>query len=246
MRWPRPLVGVAILAAVSVAAASLAACDRPLGSGKSEPNVVGPSVEVTQSPTSTVLPSVEVTAFRGKRLDRVDDLRENSIRGPQQIDRAKYRLRVDGLVNAPLSLTYDEVLALRPAFRKVVTLNCVEGWSVTLLWEGIRMRDLLARAGGAKPGAKVVIFRAHDGYASALPLDYLTRRDILLAYRQNGFPLTAEWGWPLQLIAEDKWGYKWVKWIERVEVSSDTSFKGYWEQRGYSNDASLTGSYFGR
>ncbi len=186
---------------------------------------------------------LEVTSFRGRPLSPVSALRENSIHGPQRIDRKAYRLRVDGLVNEPLSLTHDQLLAISPRFVKVVSLECVQGWGVTFLWEGFRVKDLLARAGGTKPGAKVVIFHAHDGYTSSLPLDYLTSRDILLAYRENGVPLTAEWGWPLQLVAEDKWGYKWVKWIERVEVSSDASYRGYWESRGYSNGGDLGKSY---
>ncbi len=196
--------------------------------------------------TSTVtLPSVEVTSYQGKPLSRISDLRENSIEGPQQIDHAAYRLKVDGLVTRPLTLSYDEILALRPKFQKAVTLNCVEGWSVTLLWEGVRVRDLLASA-GVEPDAKIVIFHAHDGYTSSLPLDYFTKRDIILAYYENGVPLTPEWGWPLQLVAEDKWGYKWVKWIERIEVSSDAAYKGYWESRGYSTTGDLGKDYFGQ
>ena len=59
----------------------------------------------------------------------------------------------------------------------------------------------------------------------------------------NGVKLPPERGFPFQLVAEDKWGYKWVKWIEQLEVSSDASYRGYWEQRGYSNDGSLGKSF---
>jgi DMSO/TMAO reductase YedYZ molybdopterin-dependent catalytic subunit len=226
-----------VLAAACLAVACLAGCVR--GRGATTSGGSGAAVEVTQT---GVLPSVEVTSFRGKPLSPITALQENSIAGPQHIDRAKYRLRVDGLVRRPLSLTYDQVLAFRPSFRKVVTLSCVEGWSATLLWEGLRVRDLLASA-GVDPSATVVIFHAHDGYTDALPISYLTSRNILLAYRQNGVALTDEWGWPLQVVAEDKWGYKWVKWIERVEVSSNASYRGFWENRGYSVDASLSSGF---
>ncbi|MDO8987071.1 MAG: molybdopterin-dependent oxidoreductase, partial [Coriobacteriia bacterium] len=63
--------------------------------------------------------------------------------------------------------------------------------------------------------------------------------DLLLAYKMNGVELPPERGFPFQLVAQDKWGYKWAKWIEEIEVSDDTSFKGYWEQRGYSNEGDL-------
>ncbi len=75
------------------------------------------------------LAAVEVREYQGKDLSSIADFRENSIKGPQQVDRAAYRLRVDGLVRTPLDYTYDQVLA-RDRYRKVVTLNGVEGWSV--------------------------------------------------------------------------------------------------------------------
>lgn len=233
--------------AIIVATASLAlgAC-RPGYQAVSPATTQTPAVEITTTvSTSAVLPSVEVTSYMGKRLSAIGDLYENSIKGPQHIDRKTYRLVIDGEVNSPTSLTYDQLLAFRPAFAKVVTLNCVEGWSVTFLWEGVRVRDLIAKAGGPKSDAKIVIFHGHDGYTSSLPLDFLTNRNILLAYHQNGVPLADMWGWPLQVVAEDRWGYKWVKWIERVEVSSDAAYRGYWESRGYSNSGDLSKPEFG-
>lgn len=203
--------------------------------------VSGCGLETTESggpprdaPRPAPLAPSEVKEYRGTDLSSLDDFRENSIEGPQQVDRESYRLAVTGLVDTPLSLTYDEVVAL-PAFVKVVRLDCVEGWSVTILWEGTRMKDLLERAGVKKEG-KIVIFRAVDGYSTSLPLDYLLENDILVAWKMNGVELPPERGFPLQLVAEDRWGYKWIKWIESMEVSDDIAFRGYWEQRGYSNE----------
>jgi len=79
-----------------------------------------------------------------------------------------------------------------------------------------------------------VIFYAADGYSTSLPLDYIEDRDILLAYSMNGVTLPAERGFPFQLVAEDRWGYKWIKWVTRIEVSDDPSYRGYWEKRGFS------------
>lgn len=187
--------------------------------------------------TPTRLAPSEVREYKGQRLDSVDDFRENSIKGPQQVDIRTYRLKIHGRVARPLSLTYSQVID-RPKFEKVVRLNCVEGWSVNILWEGVRLTDLLEQA-GYQPDAKVVIFRCEDGYSTSLPLAFVQKRDLLLAYKMNGVDLPEERGYPFQVVAEDKWGYKWAKWLTSIEVSNDDRFRGYWEQRGYSNEADL-------
>ncbi|PKQ29321.1 MAG: oxidoreductase [Actinobacteria bacterium HGW-Actinobacteria-10] len=184
------------------------------------------------------LGAVEVREYEGEDLSSINEFRENSIKGPQQLDREAYRLTITGLVDRPLSLTYREVIDTHQEYRKVVRLSCVEGWSVDILWQGILLADLLDRA-GADPGARVVIFRSADGYSTSLPADYIRDNDILLAYRMNDVELPPDRGFPFQLVAEEKWGYKWAKWITEIEVSDDTSFRGYWESRGYENDADL-------
>ncbi len=192
------------------------------------------------SEVPTRLASREVTSYQGKRLDSVNDFRENSIKGPQTVDKEAYRLKVLGKVERPLSLTYAEVID-RPTYEKVVRLNCVEGWSVDILWKGVKLADLLEQAGYDK-AAKTVIFRCKDGYSTSLPLEQVVGRELLLAYEMNGIELPKERGFPFQLVAEDKWGYKWAKWITSIEVSSDADFKGYWEQRGYDNAGDLPSS----
>jgi DMSO/TMAO reductase YedYZ molybdopterin-dependent catalytic subunit len=188
------------------------------------------------------LPSVEVRSYQGKNLSSVKDFSENSIKGPQKVDLASYRLEIGGLVKKPLTLTYDQVLG-REKFSKVVTLHCVEGWDATILWEGVKVKDLLGQA-GFDPKAAIVIFTADDGYTTSLPLQYLVDRDILLAYKMNQALMLPERGFPFALVAEDKWGYKWIKWVTKMEVSSDTSFRGYWEQRGYNQNGDLSGPIF--
>lgn len=186
------------------------------------------------------LKKVEVRQYKGKDLSSVDDFRENSIEGPQEVDLATYTLKVDGKVLKPLELTYDEVLA-RQRYEKVVRLNCVEGWSVDILWEGVLLKDLLEQA-GYSPQAKTLIFRCYDGYSTSLPLDYIIDNDILLAFKMNGIEMPTERGFPFQVVAQDRYGYKWAKWVTSIEVSDDTEFRGYWEQRGYDNDAKLPGA----
>jgi len=141
-------------------------------------------------------------------------------------------------VQNPLTLTYDEVINGSQSYQKVVTLYCVEGWDVTILWEGVLVSDLIEQA-QALPEAEVVIFHAYDGYTTSLPLDYIVEQDILMAYRMNDVDLPPERGAPFQLVAESRLGYKWIKWITDIELSDDVDYKGFWERRGYSNDAYL-------
>jgi DMSO/TMAO reductase YedYZ molybdopterin-dependent catalytic subunit len=192
---------------------------------------------------SASLNSVEIKEYNGENLSSIKDFPDNSIKGPQQIDKETYRLNVIGLVDKNLTYTHNEVLQKYKSYNKVVTLYCVEGWSVKILWEGILLKDLLKDA-GIKPGAKVVIFYAYDGYSSSLPLDFIMNNNIIIADKMNGVTLPPERGFPFQLVAESKWGYKWVKWITKIEVSDNVNYKGYWEERGYSNNGDLNASFF--
>jgi DMSO/TMAO reductase YedYZ molybdopterin-dependent catalytic subunit len=190
------------------------------------------------------LAPVEVREYEGVDLSSINAFRENSIKGPQEIDVESYSLSITSLVTNSTSYTYDEVLNRHQNYKKVVTLDCVEGWSVTILWEGVLVRDLLAEA-GPLANAEIVIFHAYDGYTTSLPIDYIMDNDILMAYKMNDVVLPPERGFPFQLVAESKWGYKWIKWITEIELSDDASYRGYWESRGYSNSADLDKSFFG-
>ena len=184
------------------------------------------------------LEPVEINEYEGQKLSSVDDFRENSIKGPQYLDIGSYQLKVSGLVEKPKSYTHDEIIGENQNYKKVVTLNCVEGWSATILWEGVLVKDLIAKS-GPLTDAKVVIFHAYDGYTTSLPLEYIVDNNIMMAYKMNEISLPAERGYPFQLVAESKWGYKWIKWVTEIELSDDVNYKGYWESRGFSNEADL-------
>jgi len=79
----------------------------------------------------------EIREYEGTKLSSVDDFRENSIKGPQQVDIESYQLKVNGLVENPKNYTYGEVIDSYQHYKKLVTLDCVEGWSVDILWEGV-------------------------------------------------------------------------------------------------------------
>jgi DMSO/TMAO reductase YedYZ molybdopterin-dependent catalytic subunit len=185
-----------------------------------------------------VLYPQEIREYQGENLSSISAFRENSIKGPQKVSEATYRLTIMGLVNRTVEYTYNEVLSKFQRYQKVVTLLCVEGWSVKILWEGFLVNDLLQEA-GVSPDAVAVIFHAYDGYTTALPLDYVTNKNIIIAYKMNGITLPPERGFPFQLVAESQYGYKWIKWITRIELTDNPDYLGYWESRGYPNNATL-------
>ncbi|MBM3174003.1 MAG: oxidoreductase, partial [Chloroflexi bacterium] len=189
------------------------------------------------------LAPVEVREYQGQKLSSVNNFRENSIKGPQKVNIDNYKLSITGLVKNPEEYTYAQILQDYQSYEKVVTLNCVEGWSATVLWKGFLVKDLLAEA-GPLPEARVVIFHAYDGYTTSFPIEYIMNNDILIAYHMNGAPLLPERGFPFQLVAESKWGYKWIKWITKIELSDDINYRGYWEKRGYSNTGDLDKEFF--
>ena len=187
---------------------------------------------------SIILNSAEIREYKGEKLGAIGDFRENSIKGTQNVNLSTYRLVITGLVQNEIALTYNETVDRHAHYEKVVTIYCVEGWEVKILWEGVILRDLLEEAGYDR-SAQVVIFYAQDGYSTSLPLSYILENNILLAYKMNGVVLPPERGFPFQLVAESKFGYKWIKWVTRIEVSNDTNYRGYWESRGFDDDADL-------
>jgi len=188
-------------------------------------------------PIPTLYPG-EVNNYQGENLSAIADVQINAIKGVQHLNQSSYRLTVDGLVNRTLQLSYDDVVNGFPKYQKVVTIYCVEGWNAKILWEGNLAMDLLDRA-GVNASAKVAIFYASDGYSTALPLDYLRSHNILLAQKMNQVILPDERGWPFMLVSESQYGYKWIKWITHIEVSDNQNNLGYWESRGYPNNATL-------
>ncbi len=180
----------------------------------------------------------EIRNYQGENLSSIADVKENAIAGTQYINQSSYRLAVTGLVDKTLQLTYDDVVNNHQRYQKVVTIYCVEGWQASILWEGVLVKDLLEQA-GANMSASSVIFYASDGYSTALPLDYIVKNDIVLADKMNNVTIPPERGFPFELVAQSQYGYKWIKWITKIEVSDNSNYLGYWETRGYPNNATL-------
>lgn len=158
---------------------------------------------------------------------------------PTQIDITTWRLKVDGSVQHPLSLSYDELRAL-PAVTVFVQLICVGGATFVTEgnWTGVQLSYILTLT-EVKSEAKEMVFYAADDFSSSLPVEEIqSRPDMILAYDKDGEQLSEIDGFPVIVVAPGKWGYKWVKYVEHIELV-DEDYKGYWESRGYSDDADI-------
>ena len=206
-------------------------------------NTEAPTEEPTEEPDAVSLATEdryqenEIREYQGMRLDPAIGPRDNSIKGVQEVDIDSYRLSVTGLVETQLYLTYDEVLEF-PAFEKLITLHCVEGWDATILWKGVLLSDIMDEA-GYDDTAKIVIFKSVDGYTTSMPIETVLEREMIMAYEANAAVLPPSMGYPFIIVAEDKLGYKWARWVTEIELSDDIYYEGYWEKLGFSNEAEL-------
>ena len=130
-----------------------------------------------------------------------------------------YRLTVEGRVTRPLSFTYEELLAL-PAHEAGLPISCVEGWSYSARWRGVRIRDLMAMAGARQDAAvHVESLERNSPYRVSYVNHFQAHdRDTLLATQLDGVPLSLEHGYPVRLIGPDRPGVNQTKWVTRVVV----------------------------
>lgn len=153
-----------------------------------------------------------------------------------RFDPATWRLRIDGLVENPMELTYAQLLAL-PQRTQTSDFVCVTGWSVQdVQWTGVRFADLLAAARPRPEGGALNFVSAEVPYVDTLTMKQAMVDDAMLAYRMDGRPLKRVHGAPVRVVMPKMYGYKGVKWLSRIEVVA-TAEPGYWEQRGYDQDA---------
>ena len=193
--------------------------------------------DLMSRPTMERYVTNEIKEYKGVRLDPAIGPRDNSIKGIQNVPIEGYTLKLNGLVNQEVAISYEEVLKMTPV-EKLITLHCVEGWDATVLWKGVRIKSLMDLA-IAKSNANTVIFHCYDGYTTSMPLNTILERDMILAYSSNEVALPASLGFPFIVVAEDKLGYKWARWVTQMELSDNNSFKGYWENYGYDNNAEI-------
>jgi len=156
-----------------------------------------------------------------------------------KVDPNQWRLVVKGLVNTALEVSYQELESM-PAVEEYATLECISnevGGDLisTALWRGVRLRDILEKA-GARPEATYVVFRCSDGYHVGIPLERALLDGTILAYRMNGEVLPEEHGFPLRVVVPGLFGMMNAKWVKEVEVVSE-EYLGFWQKKGWSNKA---------
>ena len=147
-----------------------------------------------------------------------------------------YRFSLGGLVDRPIELGFDELVAMAPT-ALTRDFQCVTGWRVPdVAWKGVKLADLLDAA-GVQAGATAIRLFSFDGaYTESLTLEQARRDDVLVAYEMEGKPVTRAHGGPVRLLMAPMYGYKSIKWLDRIEVV-DEVVPGYWEERGYDIDA---------
>ncbi len=155
------------------------------------------------------------------------------------VDGNSWRLTVDGQVDNPFTLTYQELLG-QPMKQQYESLMCISNevggqYMSNALWEGIPLMDLLQRA-GVKAGATKIVFHAYDDYTDSIHLTKALEPTTLLAVRMNSTTLPQEHGFPARMLVPGIYGMKHCKWVTRIEVVN-YDFQGYWQQRGWSDPA---------
>jgi DMSO/TMAO reductase YedYZ molybdopterin-dependent catalytic subunit len=165
----------------------------------------------------------------------VGRLRALHVGGVPRFDEGSWTLEVGGLVENPISMDYGEVRGL-PSVVSVSDFHCVTGWTkFGNRWKGVGFRTIMAMVRPLETAGYVLI-RCEQGYTTSLPLGDLDREDVLLAYGLDGGELPNRFGGPLRLVVPHKYGYKSAKWVRGIRFLGENEL-GYWEQRGYSDNA---------
>ena len=201
----------------------------------------------TVSAPATLTPGAPLLAFEpvpGTRpnVTPVEDFYVVDIAAADPLaDLNQWRLAVKGLIDRPLSLTFDNLLAL-PRVDVYGTVQCISdkigGREIgTALFSGLRLRDVLRTAGPQQAAAEVIL-RSLDNYSESLPIDKALHEDTLLVYGMGGKMLAQEHGFPLRLYNPNHYGMKSPKWLKEVELVSEP-YDGYWERSGWSKEATV-------
>ncbi len=161
-----------------------------------------------------------------------------------QVPTEGYELRVTGMVDRELSLSFDDLLR-RDVVEHDITLTCVSNTIGGELignarWTGVRLDELIAEA-GVRTGATQVVGRSIDGYTCGFPIEAATDgRNALVAFGMNGEPLPLEHGFPVRLIVPGLYGYiSATKWLTEIELTTFEDFEQYWVPRGYADRAPI-------
>ena len=245
---PTPMTRRRFLALLAAGATVAITGCRPAARAADAPdtggNAAGP-IPVTPEPTAepptpvAVRPAPADLAAPPMKFTPLSEFYIQSYNRVPDVDISTWHLRIDGLVENPITLSYDDLRAL-PAREFTWTLECISnpvGGNLigNQVWKGTPLLPLLKEA-GIKPQAVRVRWYAADGYSNSIPLERVLRPDTMLAYEMDGRPLPREHGYPVRVLIPGHYGQKMPKWLQRIELI-DHEYLGYWEQRGWDDMA---------
>ena len=236
-----------VLAALAFVGAGAGAVGRTIRSRfsatESRMNVALPAATNTLDPIPSGV-SVGVDGVAPFVTPNADFYRIDTALTVPQVPTEGYELRVTGMVERELSLSFDDLLR-REVVEHDITLTCVSNTIGGELignarWTGVRLDELLAEA-GVDPAATQVVGRSIDGYTCGFPIEAATDgRNALVAFGMNGEPLPLEHGFPVRLIVPGLYGYiSATKWLTEIELTTFEDFEQYWVPRGYADRAPI-------
>jgi DMSO/TMAO reductase YedYZ molybdopterin-dependent catalytic subunit len=216
--------------------------ERRAAAAAAVPDVPAPGATLPPLPAAASLdvPGISPIVTPNERFYRID----TELLVPR-LDAMSWELRVDGMVERPFTIGYEELIGM-PLIEQYVTIACVSnevGGDLVgnAKWRGVRLRDLLDRA-GVRDGATQVVGRAHDGWTAGFPTAWVTtpEREAMVALAMNDAPLPPEHGYPARLIVPGLYGYvSATKWLTNIELTTLEAFDAYWVPRGWSKEAPI-------
>ena len=218
--------------------------DRPAVGSDLEPP---PPRRLTRDQDGAALPSGRTPGQLAEPLTSNADfyIVTKNAGGDPVLTAKEWRLRIDGEVGRPVEVDYANLRRL-PAVEVTKTLECISNFTAkcelapfgcdligTARWKGVRVRDVLALAGGPRPGAVTLATFGADEFTTALPIEVATASETLLAYEMNGEVLPREHGYPVRMLVPGRYGMKNAKWVVALRVTN-REFVDWYGQRGWS------------
>lgn len=226
-------------AGVLIGSAAVAGAGRLIGGRRAAVTEARDKLKLPTPPSLQPPAGVQAEGAVPWATPNVDFYRIDTALSVPLIEPADWKLRIHGMVQREITLTFADLLERRPV-HKWVTLCCVSnevGGDLigNALWSGVLLKDLLAEAGPASD-ADAVLATSKDGWTCGTPLAAMTdARQSLLAYAMNGEPLPVEHGFPVRVVVPGLYGYvSATKWVTDLEVNRFDRFDAYWTPRGWS------------
>lgn len=245
LRWSG--IAAATAAVAAVGAKALSSGGSSGGTASIAPDLTLPSPVATlpqqlRSVAST--PNLDIAGITPLITPNDDFFRIDTAFSVPNVDLATWRMDIKGNVRSPLTLSYDDLLAM-PQVEAPVTLACVSnrvGGTLigTAVWQGVELRTLLDQV-GVEPTGEQIVGTSVDGFTAGFPTAAAyDGRSALIAIGMNGVPLPPENGFPARLVVEGLYGYvSSTKWLYSIELTRWDAFNGYWIQQGWAKNGPI-------